>query len=201
MSNVMFVYNEELALSAGQSGFITESGAYIITISEAKFTTGKGGACFIEFSGESNDGRKVNYLSVCYKKNDGMDNQYGINMINAIIGCAGVKQLSYITKDDNTFIAPELTGKTVGLVLQKTLRTKKSDGNDTFGFDIRIPFIAKTSQTLQELKEGKVAETINNIVSNLKDRDERKKSHNNSNDNCYDSNMQPNQFDDNFSPF
>ncbi|MBS9442452.1 DUF669 domain-containing protein [Photorhabdus heterorhabditis] len=200
MNNVMFVYNEELALSAGQSGFITESGAYIITISEAKFTTGKGGACFIELAGESNDGRKVNYLSVCYKKNDGTDNQYGINMINAIIGCAGIKQLSYIKKDE-TFIAPEIAGKKVGLVLQKTLRTKKSDGNDTFGFDIRIPFIAKTGQTLQELKEGKVAETVNNIVSNLKDRDERKKSHNNSYDNYYDSNMQSNQYDDNFSPF
>lgn len=31
MSNVIFTYNEEAALTAGQGGFINETGAYIIT--------------------------------------------------------------------------------------------------------------------------------------------------------------------------
>ncbi|RAW91943.1 MULTISPECIES: DUF669 domain-containing protein [unclassified Photorhabdus] len=203
MNNVMFVYNKELALSAGQSGFITESGAYIITINEAKFTRGKEGAHFIEISGESDDGRKVNYLNVCCKKNDGTDNQYGINMINAIMGCAGVKQLTQVTKDANTCIAPELAGKIIGLVLQKTLRTKRTDGSDTFSFDIRIPFVAKTGQTLQEIEESKVAEAVNKIVSTLKDKDERNKSaqHNSYNNYQNQNNHQYEQYDDNFSPF
>ncbi|NAU78128.1 DUF669 domain-containing protein, partial [Klebsiella pneumoniae] len=34
--NVIFTYNQDDALAAGQGGFINESGAYIITISEAK---------------------------------------------------------------------------------------------------------------------------------------------------------------------
>ena len=32
MSNVIFTYNEEAALTAGQGGFINETGAHIITI-------------------------------------------------------------------------------------------------------------------------------------------------------------------------
>ncbi|EJA7721871.1 DUF669 domain-containing protein, partial [Salmonella enterica] len=36
MNNVIFTYNEESALSAGTGGFISENGAYIITISEAE---------------------------------------------------------------------------------------------------------------------------------------------------------------------
>lgn len=36
MSNVIFTYNEEAALTAGQGGFINETGAHIITITEAE---------------------------------------------------------------------------------------------------------------------------------------------------------------------
>lgn len=61
---VIFTYNQEDALAAGQSGFINESGAYVITIAEAKLGTSESGACFMEFSGETDDGRKINYLSV-----------------------------------------------------------------------------------------------------------------------------------------
>lgn len=39
MSNVIFTYNEEAALTAGMGGFINESGAYVITITEAALTT------------------------------------------------------------------------------------------------------------------------------------------------------------------
>ncbi|EHL1513654.1 hypothetical protein AD960_005571, partial [Escherichia coli] len=53
MSNVIFTYNEEAALTAGQGGFINETGAYIITITEAELKQSEKGAKFIEFSGES----------------------------------------------------------------------------------------------------------------------------------------------------
>jgi hypothetical protein len=174
MSNVIFTYNQEAALTAGQGGFINESGAYVLTITEAALTTSQGGAKAIEFSGESDDGRKVQYLSVYVSKKDGSENTFGVNMVHAIMGCAGVSQLTNQMKDAKTFVAPEFAGKKVGLVLQKVLRSK-SDGSDTYGLEIRLPFIAQTRQTLLEKSEGKNAEAVDRMVSGLKDKDERKK--------------------------
>ncbi|WP_369788359.1 DUF669 domain-containing protein [Rouxiella sp. WC2420] len=177
MSNVIFTYNQEQALSAGQSGFINESGAYIFTITEAKCMTSSGGAKSIELSVEADDGRKANYLNVYTEKKDKTPNQFGINMINAIMGCTSVNSLTMVMKDINTHLVPELIGKRVGFVLQKTLKSKQ-DGSDTYNFDIRIPFIAQTNQTLQEKIDGKPAETIAKIASTLKDKDERKRGNN-----------------------
>lgn len=121
MSNVIFTYNHEAALTAGQGGFINESGAYVITITEAALTTSSGGAKAIEFSGEADDGRKVQYLSVYVSKKDGSENTFGINMIHAMMGCAGVKQLTNQMKAAGQFIAPEFAGKKVGMEVVNAL--------------------------------------------------------------------------------
>lgn len=175
MSNVIFTYNHEAALTAGQGGFINENGAYVINITEAALTTSQGGAKAIEFSGESDDGRKVQYLSVYVTKKDGTENTFGVNLIHAIMGCAGVKQLTNQMKAAGQYVAPEFAGKKVGLVLQKVLRSK-NDGSDTYGLEIRLPFIAQTHQTLLEKAEGKATEAVDRMVAGLKDKDERKKS-------------------------
>lgn len=175
MSNVIFTYNHEAALTAGQGGFINENGAYVINITEAALTTSQGGAKAIEFSGESDDGRKVQYLSVYVTKKDGTENTFGVNLIHAIMGCAGVKQLTNQMKAAGQYVAPEFAGKKVGLVLQKVLRSK-NDGSDTYGLEIRLPFIAQTHQTLLEKAEGKNAEAVDRMVAGLKHKDERKKS-------------------------
>ncbi|HFV6577200.1 TPA: hypothetical protein ACH9YU_005482, partial [Escherichia coli] len=94
MSNVIFTYNEEAALTAGLGGFINETGAHIITITEAELKQSEKGAKFIEFSGESDDGRKIQYLSVCVQKNDGTENKFGANVVHAMMGCAGIGQLT-----------------------------------------------------------------------------------------------------------
>lgn len=174
MSNVIFTYNEEAALTAGQGGFINESGAYVLTITEAALKQSEKGARFIEFSGESDDGKKVQYLSVCTTKNDGTENKFGANVIHAMMGCAGVRQLTQHMQSASSFVAPEFHGKKIGLVLQKVLTTKR-DGSDSYQMEIRLPFIAQTGQTLKEKAEGKQAETVNNMVSTMKDKDNRKK--------------------------
>lgn len=174
MSNVIFTYNQEAALTAGQGGFINESGAYVITITEAALTTSSGGAKAIEFSGEADDGRKVQYLSVYVSKKDGTDNTFGVNMIHAIMGCTGVARLTNHMKAAGQYVAPEFAGKKVGLVLQKVLRSK-NDGSDTYGLEIRMPFIAQTHQTLLEKSEGKSPEAVERMVAGLKDKDERRK--------------------------
>ena len=197
MSNVIFTYNQEAALTAGQGGFINETGAYILTITEAALTTSSGGAKAIEFSGESDDGRKVQYLSVYVSKKDGSENTFGVNMVHAIMGCAGVKQLTSQMKAAGQFVAPEFAGKKVGLVLQKVLRSK-NDGSDTYGLEIRLPFIAQTRQTLLEKAEGKNAEAVDRMVAGLKDKDERKKGSTNGGGAGYPDYP---QHDDGFTPF
>jgi hypothetical protein len=177
MSDVIFTYNEEAALTAGQGGFINETGAYILTITEAALKQSEKGARFIEFSGESDDGRKVQYLNVCTQKNDGTENKFGANVIHAMMGCAGVKQLTQQMLSVSSFVAPEFHGKKIGLVLQKVL-TSKRDGSDSYQMEIRIPFIAQTGQTLKEKAEGKNPETINHMLSTMKDKDNRKKGSN-----------------------
>lgn len=116
MSNVIFTYNEEAALTAGQGGFINETGAYIITITEAELKQSEKGAKFIEFSGESDDGRKIQYLSVCVQKNDGTENKFGANVVHAMMGCAGIGQLTQHMVSASKFVAPEFHGKKIGLV-------------------------------------------------------------------------------------
>lgn len=90
MDEVIFTYNEESALTAGQGSFITETGAHIINITEAELKQSEKGARFIEFSGESDDGRKIQYLSVCVQKNDGTENKFGASIIHAMMGCTGI---------------------------------------------------------------------------------------------------------------
>ncbi|MFA9207854.1 MAG: DUF669 domain-containing protein [Yersinia sp. (in: enterobacteria)] len=173
MSNVTFVYDQDSGLSAGLSGFINESGAYIFTISEAKYVISSGGAKSIEFSVETDDGRKANYLNVYTVKKDGSPNTHGVNMINAMMGCSGVKQLTIIKNEAGVDVAPEFVGRKLGLVLQKTLKTK-DDGRETYNFDIRIPFLAQSQRTLQEHVTNAPAETIAKMLTTLKDKDERK---------------------------
>ncbi|PAV06819.1 DUF669 domain-containing protein [Arsenophonus sp. ENCA] len=173
MNNITFTYNQEAALAAGQSAFINESGAYVVTILEAKYMTSNCGAESIEFSVEADDGKKASYLNVYSTKKDKTPNKHGVNMIHAIMGCAGVQQLSTKMINAHTHIAPELTNKRVGLVLQKTLKTK-TNGQDTYSFDILLPFIAQTRQTLDEQINGQPAQAIDRKLATLQDKDERK---------------------------
>lgn len=71
-------------------------------------------------------------------------------MINAMMGCSGVKQLTIIKNEAGVDVAPEFVGRKLGLVLQKTLKTK-DDGRETYNFDIRIPYFAQSQRTLAKL--------------------------------------------------
>lgn len=173
MNNIIFTYSEEAALSAGQSSYLSEGGAYILTITEAKFTESQGGAKAIEFSGETEEGLKVNYLSVYYIKKDGQTNKYGNDMINAMMGICDIPALTSRMKDVSTYIAPEFTDKKVGLLLQKVLRNK-NNGDTTYGFEIVMPFIPSSRKTLQENKYNQPAETVSKRAESMTDKDERK---------------------------
>lgn len=172
MSNVIFQYNQDMASQAGQGGYVNETGAFNFEITEAKWVVSSNKGTFgMELSVESDQGLKANYLSIWYAKSDNSPIAMGQNMIQAVMGCAGVQQLSSANKSDYT-VAPELQGKKIGLVLQKILKTKQ-DGSDTHSFDIKLPFIAQSGQTIQERNTGAQAESVTSMIGWLKDKDER----------------------------
>lgn len=179
MNAPIFTYNHEQALKAGQSSFINETGAYVGKITLAKWTQSQSGAKALELSFEDENGAKADYLSIYYINKQGEPLSYGHNMIQAIMGCTGAKQLTQSAYNEG-FIAPELTNKRIGLMLQKVLRLKQ-DGSETHSFQIICPFSANSRKTLAEHAENKPAERIDWLVANTKDKDERAKSNNQQN--------------------
>lgn len=172
MNNVIFTYNQEMASQAGQGGFISETGAYLLEITEAKWVVSSNKGTFgLELSVESDAGLKANYLSIWYSKSDNSAIAMGQNMVQAIMGCTGVQQLSHQQVGDVS-VAPELKGKNIGLVLQKILKTKQ-DGSDTHSFDIKMPYISQSGQTITERNTGAQPETVTKIMGWLKDKDDR----------------------------
>lgn len=172
MTQPIFTYNQEQAMKAGNSAFISETGAYICKIISAEYVQSQGGALSIELTIETQEGLKGNYLSIYYQGKDGNALQNGHNMIQAIMGITGVTSLTQQFKDNKAY-APELAGKYLGLMLQKVLRTKQ-DGSDTYGFNILCPFFFKTQKTLAEHIENKPAERIQWLIEHTKDKDDRK---------------------------
>ncbi|ATF73933.1 hypothetical protein [Pasteurella multocida] len=168
---ITFTYNQEQALKAGQSNFITETGAYVVKILQAKYTRSTNGAEALEFSVETEDGLKGDYISIFYKSKNGDSLQNGVNLIQAIMGCTNTQQLS-VSRSNDCDIAPELTGKKVGLFLQKELYTK-NNGQDGYRLQIVCPFGAQTRKTLSEHLENKAPERIQWLVEHYKDKDSR----------------------------
>lgn len=179
MKPPIFVYDEELAVKAGQSNYITDTGAYIGKITLAKWITTQGGAKALELAFEDVNGLKSDYLTIYYQAKNGDAIASGNHMIQAILGCTGVKALTDIEQGDH-IIAPELTEKRIGLMLQKVLRLKQ-DGSETYSFQIMCPFSPTSRKTLAEHRDNKPAERIDHLVATTKDKDERTKQNNQQN--------------------
>jgi hypothetical protein len=170
--SIIFQYDQNAALAAGESGYIAQSGAYVGRLTAAKWTHARNSqAQALELSFESSDGQKANYISIYHTKADGSPNTYGIAHINALMGLLGLQQLTSVPQDDGS-ICPELANKPVGLILQKVLTTKQ-DGSDSYKFDLVLAYSAKTGKTLKESIENTPAERVRQIMQTLKDKDER----------------------------
>ena len=174
MNNVIFQYDQESALTSGASNYITEGGPHVGSISEAKYVFGKNGkqSAGLEFT-LSTDSGEAKYLSVWYQKADGTVNQYGYSLIQSMMGLCKLNTLTQQAKGDYS-IAPEFTGKQIGLLLQKIL-TSKMDGSDSYKFEIKLAFLPQTRQTLKEALGREPAVVIDQWAASLTVKDERKK--------------------------
>ena len=174
MNNVIFQYDQEAALASGASNYITEGGAYAGTIVEAKYVFGKAPkqSAGLEFTLSTDQG-EARYLSVWYQKADGSVNQYGYALIQSMMGLCKLNTLSQQQKGEYS-IAPEFTGKQIGLLLQKIL-TSKMDGSDSYKFEIKLAFLPQTKQTLKEAIGREPAVLVDQWAVSLVVKDERKK--------------------------
>ena len=174
MNNVIFQYDKESALTSGASNYITEGGPCIGSISEAKYVFGKNGkqSAGLEFT-LSTDSGEAKYLSVCYQKADGTVNQSGYALVQSMMGLCKLNTLTQQAKGDYS-IAPEFTGKQIGLLLQKIL-TSKQDGSDSYKMEIKLAFLPQTRQTLKEALGREPAVVVDQWAASLTVKDERKK--------------------------
>ena len=174
MNNVIFQYDQESAITSGASNYITEGGAYAGTIVEAKYVFGKAPkkSAGLEFTLSTDQG-EARYLSVWYQKADGSVNQYGYALIQSMMGLCKLNTLSQQQKGEYS-IAPEFTGKQIGLLLQKIL-TSKMDGSDSYKFEIKLAFLPQTRQTLKEALGREPAVVVDQWAASLAVKDERKK--------------------------
>ena len=174
MNNVIFQYDQDSALTSGASNYITEGGPYAGAIAEAKYVFGKNGkqSAGLEFT-LSTDSGEAKYLSVWYQKADGTVNQYGYSLIQSMMGLCKLNTLTQQAKGDYS-IAPEFTGKQIGLLLQKIL-TSKQDGSDSYKMEIKLAFLPQTRQTLKEALGREPAVVVDQWAASLTVKDERKK--------------------------
>lgn len=125
MTQTIFTYNQEQAIKAGNSSFIAETGAYICRIISAEYVQSQSGALSLELTVETKEGLRGNYLSIYYQGKDGSPLQSGHNMIQAIMGVTRVAELTRQFKDNKAY-APQLEGKYLGLMLQKSFAPNKT---------------------------------------------------------------------------
>lgn len=168
----MFTYNADSGIKAGQSDYINQGGAYVGTITSAKWVSGANSqSAALELSIKTDEGM-ANYLSMYYLKKDGTANQSGESMINAIMGLLKLQTLSQ-KQDGKDYACPELLNKKIGLVLRKILKTK-NDGSDTYGFEILMPFSSASRRTLREANNDQPPTAVDALLATLTDKDERK---------------------------
>lgn len=169
--NVVMQFNQEEAMKAGGSEYLSEGGAYNITLDAAKLISAKTGSKGLEFSGVTKDGQKVSFLSCYYEKANGEKISGGSSIIQAIMGFLRIPAITHF-QSGNDFFCQEFKGKTVGLFLQKKLYTK-NDGTDSYRFEIRLPFDPNTNATVKESFSDSPVKTVQRMAENYKDIDER----------------------------
>jgi len=168
--NNIFTYSQDSALKAGSMDYVEFGGAYACTIKQAEYISTATGAAALEFSLETSEGLKCGHVKVYYKKSDGTENTYGTSIINAMMGLLKITALT--SRNAGTqYFCPELTGKAIGLFLQKVIYTR-NDQSEGFKFEIAVPFSVSQNKTLREILGNLPAEEIAKRARVYKDKRE-----------------------------
>lgn len=164
-------YNPEAALKAGGGDYIQDGGAYVVDIVSAKYITAGTGSKGLEFEVKNVAGQSAKFIKAYYEKIDGSQIPSGYSTLCGIMHFLKLNGLT-VQNIGADSIAPELTGKRVGLFLQKNLYTNKNN-IDGYSFDIKAPYNPASMNTVREEQEQKPATAVSNWSNSYKDNDKR----------------------------
>ncbi len=161
----MFTLDNNAAMDLNQSNRINETGIYFGAITRAEYTDSPNGAGFLNIDFKTDDGKESNYMSLCYRKNDG-GKAFGYNMIMAIMACMNVQKTSEVSHEGKR-VCPELVGKRIGFAMQAEADfywcKKDFKFKPTTNMHIFMPFDAQTKQTAKEKIQNAAPELIGKL--------------------------------------
>jgi hypothetical protein len=163
----LFSFDKESAVKSGITGVGT-SGVYPVTITEAFRGKGAKGAVFMEFSFETDDGAKVNFVKLYLTNNNG-EKAFGHGKFMALLGLAAVSDLAWKEVgegDSKKQITPTLAGKKVKVGLQKKEYRNKA-GEKKYTFELTHFFDAVTGCTFTEKMDNRPANTIKMAILDI----------------------------------
>ena len=167
-----FNYDEQLASQIGGGQYVTKSGGYDLKVTRSEFTKSNNNqAEFLELDFETREGLKLNYVSINFTKGNGESNDFGHKMIQSIMGCMGVQNLT-----DSNGKCNELYNKGLKAVVQRVDYTKQSGekaGQDGYKFEFKLPANIQTGKTVKEASTNSPATSFDQYASSIEDKDER----------------------------
>lgn len=181
--NVAYTLDTNMAIEGSELGSnrITESGAYVGVITEAKKIVTPNNAQGIEFSFRRDDGAEANYITIYTVKKDGTQ-AFGIKQLHAMMSCLGIKAITEQNRiikeydqnvrqiiEINGVVHPELENKPIGLALQKE-EYLNSNGDTKYKFTIVAPFKVDTRQVAKEIINNQPAQALDKIINRLIDK-------------------------------
>jgi len=145
------IINQELALKADGSAYLSQGGVFSATITKAKISSLPSGVKGIEFAFDTTGG-KCDFVKVMTKNRDGSEN-FNIAHIHALGVLLGINEL--VVKDSQI---SNFLDKQVGIALQRE-DYQKNDGSLGYKFNLLHFFDATTMQTAREKHENKAPST------------------------------------------
>lgn len=171
--------NPESAKQAEQ-GRITETGKYSGTFTRAEAVLSKKNTEGIEFAFKSDDGSEADFLTLWTHNSDEKE-LFGLKVLNALMTCMRVKQINPAKatvekwadggrQKVSATVFPELTGKPIGVLLQKEYYTK-NDGSMGSKLNLVGCYEASTEMTASEiLNKATKAEKLGPMAASLRDK-------------------------------
>ncbi len=160
-----FGFNPESAKQADSGNRIEQAGKYVGTIKSMEFITANSGTTGFEIEFET-DNKESASFSIWTEKSDGTTLS-GIHKINALLACVGVRGLTptnqQLEKYDfdlkervmkNCVVAPEVTGKRVGFLLQRE-NYKNGNGETKHQMNFFSVFHASSELMAKEIIDRK----------------------------------------------
>lgn len=174
-----YTLDPEMAKKAGQGLRITDTGLYFGTITTAFACKSEKGTKGVELMFKADDGRTADFLQLWTRKQDGTP-LMGEQVLHAIMTVTEQKNLSLkpsvverMGEKKNVDIFPELSGKRIGLMLQKE-PYEKADGSVGNSMLVFMPVEDGTKRTAKEkLERVPKGEAFASIIQGLKDKPTR----------------------------